>query len=218
MPTTNLVVFKGRKNGITILLDEKCQFDDLKQALGEKALEAQRFFNGAKTAISFQGRPLSEDEQAQLLAIVAENANLDISFVAGNIYNAHVEEDALLTPPPLYLPEHITKFHGSSLRSGQSIRFAGSVVVQGDMNPGSEVIAEGNIIVLGIAKGLLHAGCMGDTNCFVSAVGMIPMQLRIGDIITTIPKEMVKKYKNGTNPCYAYVKDGQIYIAPLSDG
>ena len=82
---------------------------------------------------------------------------------------------------------NLTKFHRGSLRNGQKIEFDGSVVVVGDVNPGAEIKATGNIIILGQLKGMAHAGCKGMTDAFVTAVYMAPVQLRIADIITRFP-------------------------------
>ena len=87
------------------------------------------------------------------------------------------------------------------------------MVVVGDVNPGAEIKATGNIIVLGQLKGMAHAGCKGMTDAFVTAVYMAPVQLRIADIITRFPEEN----KHGPKPPeYAFVKDGQIFVMALS--
>ena len=76
----------------------------------------------------------------------------------------------------------------------------------GDVNPGAEIKAGGNIIILGQLKGMAHAGCKGMTDAFVSAIYMAPVQLRIADIITRFPEENKKGPKP---PEYAFVQDGQ---------
>jgi len=40
-------------------------------------------------------------------------------------------------------------------------------VVLGDVNPGAEVVAGGDIIVLGALRGVAHAGAMGDEDTVV---------------------------------------------------
>ena len=46
----------------------------------------------------------------------------------------------------------------STFRSGESIHHYGDVVVLGDVNPGSEIKADGDIVVMGTLKGMPHAG------------------------------------------------------------
>lgn len=228
MAQDNSVIFKGRKNGITVVLDRSADFEAIKKTLYEKVRDAQGFFGNAKTAISFSGRTLDEEQETELLGIIAKTSALSISFVT----NEGAEK--IIAPPRethrempkegkrvsqrdqekmLSADENMTVYHKGSLRSGQSIRFVGSVVVVGDINPGAEIVAEGNIIVLGSVKGLVHAGCSGNADCFVSALSLQPTQLRISDIITYIPKQISKKSKD--IPSYAYLADGQIYVVPL---
>ena len=51
-----------------------------------------------------------------------------------------------------------TKFIQCSLRSGQRKEYLGSLVICGDVNAGAEVIAGGNIMIMGALRGLAHAG------------------------------------------------------------
>lgn len=225
MANDNIVVFKGRKDGIIVVLNETADFDDIKAALRLKMTDAQDFFGDAKTQISFDGRILEENEERELLEIIRDGSSLDINFAASeddtnsmeNIFTKDTEKEKPdAEPVPVaYAADTMTKFHNGSLRSGQAIQYAGSVVLIGDVNPGAEIVAEGNIIVMGTIKGLVHAGCAGNTGCYVSALNMQPTQLRISDVITYMPPELVKENKKKINPVYAYVQDGQIYIEPL---
>jgi len=109
-------------------------------------------------------------------------------------------------------------FHKGSLRGGMCIECEGSVVILGDVNPGGEIIAGGNIIVLGILKGLAHAGAYGDKDAYVAALSLQPVQLRIANIITTVAEEISKNKKQQQSPSipsYAYIQNDRIYIAPL---
>ena len=57
---------------------------------------------------------------------------------------------------------HPTLLVRRTLRSGQRVRFDGNVVVLGDVNPGAEITARGDIVVMGWIRGLAHAGADGD--------------------------------------------------------
>jgi len=74
-----------------------------------------------------------------------------------------------------------------TVRSGQSIRYPGNVVIMGDVNPGAEVVAGGNIIVMGSLRGMAHAGAAGNQNSVVAAFRLHPTQLRIADHIARAP-------------------------------
>ena len=86
--------------------------------------------------------------------------------------------------------------------------------ILGDVNPGATVVSKGNVIVLGALKGTIHAGAAGNESCFVAALNMMPMQIRIGDCIArSADSPMVK---NTTEPMIAYTEDGNIYMEPIT--
>lgn len=214
MNQENYVMFKGTKNGINILLQQDIPFSELKVLFEKKVIESAKFFEGVKTSIAFQGRTLSQEEETSLLDIITEHTTMNITFIR----DGKKEDNTQTIPEGVTLPDdmqqhYITKYHKGSIRSGQCLTFDGSVVVIGDVNPGGEIKASGNIIILGQLKGIAHAGCNGMTDAFVSALYMIPVQLRIADIITRFPEENKKGPKP---PEFAYVEEGQIYVMPLA--
>ncbi|NDO47306.1 septum site-determining protein MinC [Clostridium sp. MD294] len=214
MKQENFVMFKGTKDGINILLQQDISFSELKELFEKKVIESAKFFEGVKTSIAFQGRTLSQEEETALLDIITEHTTMNITFIR----DGKKEDTTQTIPEGVTLPDdmqqyYITKYHKGSIRSGQCLTFDGSVVVIGDVNPGGEVKASGNIIILGQLKGIAHAGCNGMTDAFVSALYMIPVQLRIADIITRFPEENKKGPKP---PEFAYIEEGQIYVMPLA--
>lgn len=214
MNRDNCVIFKGTKEGISILLDKETDFATIKEQLEHKLEDAAKFFNGFKTNIVLKGKILTEDEETELLSVISEKTNMNISFFhneAGTAAETISPVQAILSET--IKQENFTKFHKGNVRSGQAIDFDGSVVVIGDVNPGGVIRATGNIIVLGALKGMAHAGCKGLTEAFVAALVMAPVQLRIADKITRFPD--TEERRNNVQPEYAYIEDGQIYVVPL---
>jgi septum site-determining protein MinC len=76
-----------------------------------------------------------------------------------------------------------------TIRSGRSIYHEGHVVVIGDVNPGAEIIAGGDVVVWGKLRGLVHAGALGDRSAVICALELIPTQLRIADQIAISPHD-----------------------------
>ena len=70
-----------------------------------------------------------------------------------------------------------------TLRSGKTIRFAGDVMVYGDVNSGAHIEADGNIVVFGSLRGLAHAGARGDARAVIISFDLGAPQLRIADHI-----------------------------------
>ena len=91
-----------------------------------------------------------------------------------------------LAPTPeteLETVSHGTRLVVGPVRSGVILDHAGHLVVFGDVNPGAEVRAKGNIIVLGRLRGTAHAGIGQDVG-FILALRLEPQQLRIGRMVT----------------------------------
>jgi septum site-determining protein MinC len=215
-----IVILKGKKDGIDIHLDEEAAFEKLTENLREKVAGAKKFFAGANTSVSFKGRAITEDEEKTLLDIITAETTLDVSFVEGDGFvlpAVHTQAAPVpVAPAHAQYTEYATAYYHCSLRSGQSIRYQGSVVIMGDVNPGSEIVAHGHVIVLGSLKGMVHAGAGGDERCYVSALALQPTQLRIAGVIIYIEQEVVSQ-KQQKKPSWAYIKEGKAYIAPLAD-
>ncbi|MEZ4236506.1 MAG: septum site-determining protein MinC [Myxococcota bacterium] len=112
------------------------------------------------------------------------------------------------TNPPVPANERRTCNLHRTLRSGAIVRYDGDLFVFGDVNPGAQVVATGNIIVLGALKGLAHAGAAGDETSFIMAFDLRPTQLRIGRKIAVPPPR-----RSAPPPTeLATVQDGQIVI------
>lgn len=73
-----------------------------------------------------------------------------------------------------------------TLRSGQRVETPFSLIVMGDVNPGADLIAGGDIVVLGSLRGTAHAGAYEDESMdrLIVALQMQPMQLRIGSVVS----------------------------------
>ena len=81
------------------------------------------------------------------------------------------------------------------------------MVVLGDVNPGAEVIAGGNVVVWGRLRGLVHAGSLGDAGAYVCALDLSPTQLRIADQIAVTPPA---RRQRSVEPEQASIQEGQI--------
>lgn len=84
-------------------------------------------------------------------------------------------------------PEERTLMVKKTLRSGQSVEYDGNVVILGDVNPGAEVNAGGDILIMGALRGTVHAGCNGDKKAIIAALKVMPVQARIANITAAIP-------------------------------
>jgi septum site-determining protein MinC len=95
-----------------------------------------------------------------------------------------------------------------TIRSGQAVHHAGHVIVIGDVNPGAEIVAGGDVVVWGRLRGTAHAGAMGDEEAVICALQLTPSQIRIGLFIARPPE----RGQPPEVPEMASVQDGQIVV------
>jgi septum site-determining protein MinC len=93
-----------------------------------------------------------------------------------------------------------------TIRSGRSVYHEGHVIIIGDVNPGAEIIAGGDVIVWGKLRGLVHAGALGNAEAVICALELIPTQLRIADQIAISPRDQ----RRSAVPEKVSIRDGQL--------
>lgn len=145
-----------------------------------------------------------------------ENANKiegdeieEIDFDLDDVRKALRETEKL---PTLYIQR--------TLRSGQSISSDGNIVIIGDANPGSEIIAKGDITVWGILGGIAHAGSAGNNYARIRALKMNAIQLRIADVFARRPDSANIPYIQKTDtfvPEEACIRKKQIFIHKIHE-
>lgn len=97
-----------------------------------------------------------------------------------------------------------TEYVKHSIRSGIRKEFSQSVVLLGDLNPGAEIMAGGNIIIIGKLRGLAHAGAGGNKSAIIAASETEKTQIRIADEV-----QEIEPYDR--NPIF-YIEDGTITV------
>ncbi len=105
---------------------------------------------------------------------------------------------------------NIAKFYKGNLRSGFVLEDESSLVIVGDVNAGSEVVSGGNIIILGTLRGSARAGAKGNTEAFVFALNMQPMQVSIADVVARAGDNTSKKESH--EPSIAIIRNDSIAI------
>lgn len=190
------VMIKGNKSGIILVLDKDLQFDTLKKDIADKFKETSKFLGKTTMAISFEGRELSVEEQKEVISIIEENSELKIGYVVTKENEQQKLVHKSIESRVSEINSNTGQFYKGNLRSGQVLEVETSVVVIGDVNAGAKVISKGNIIIIGNLKGNVFAGAGGNKECFVLALGMQPIQIRIADFIARAPdKEEGRLFK-----------------------
>jgi septum site-determining protein MinC len=84
----------------------------------------------------------------------------------------------------------------------------------GDVNPGAEIVAEGNVIIWGRLRGMVHAGAKGNAKAVICALDLSPTQLRIAEEVSAplVPQDHPRPEIVRIN------KDGQLQAELWSPG
>lgn len=212
----NLVVFKGTADGITVMLDEKADFEEVIGHFKQKLDESKAFFKGSKVNIRFKGRQLDKEQQDELMKLLAHQNVINISFVHqfDNETPTYDEEMLWIKKELDTMNGSMTHFHYGIIRSGTLIDYPGNVIVFGDVNPGGVITAGGNVMIFGTLKGKVHAGLDGRFKTpFVISKDMQPIQIGLRNVIAQCPQQDFKS--GGANNDLlqiAYLLNEQIFI------
>lgn len=104
----------------------------------------------------------------------------------------------------------------TTCRSGEVIRYPGDVVALADVNPGAEIIADGDIVVFGALRGLAHAGAAGDLKATIIALNLESHRVQIGPHIGEAPARVRRSKSPRRTPQVAYVRRRSVFVAPFT--
>ena len=199
----NPVGISMKKEEIVIRISEKATHEETIECLNKKIPALKKLYKTEKTPICVTGKILKNKEIEEVKKIITDEIEVEVSFDSPKVLGLHgikkVFEKEILTSE--------AKFYKGSLRSGQKLEFEGSLVVLGDVNGGSEVIAGENIVILGSLRGLAHAGAKGNKKAIIATSKIECPQIRIANVVREIEKEETEaEYQ------FAYVEEEKIVM------
>jgi len=195
------IEIKGIREGILVTLTDG-EWDEVQQSLLSHFDSQSDFLKGAKLTLEVGNHILKAADLGRLRDHLSERG----IFLRAVLSNSPTTERTaqalgLATKLPKPHPDRTTHRMGitlqgdqavliqRTLRSGHSMKHPGHVTVIGDVNPGAEIVAGGNVLVWGRLRGTVHAGADGDQEAIVCALDLSPTQLRIADQISITPPQ-----------------------------
>ena len=224
--TNSLIQIKGLRDGLLVSLDD-APWEEQRVALLAQVDSQQSFFQGARLALDVASQVLHVNELVELRdqlsergislwAVISESPTTEktaqLLGLATRISKPRPEENRQFSVEDL--GEETALFLNRTIRSGTRIEFSGHVVVLGDVNPGAEIIAEGNVIIWGHLRGMVHAGAKGNRNAVICALDLSPTQLRIAEEVSAI----LKPREEPTPEIARINKDGKLQAEFWSPG
>lgn len=198
------ILVKGNKDGLNIVINMEAfrDFEHMITTLIKKLSRGRKFYKGSTLKITTQLKYINNRELKKLKDVLFQE------FLVKDCIFDDINDKQDKVFQGIY--EGRTKFIRKSVRSGQIISYPGNLVIMGDVNPGAEVYAAGNVVVLGILRGYVHAGNNGNANAIIAAFRLEPQMIQIGGIITRAPEDGIKpKY-----PEVAKIKGNSIIVEP----
>ena len=161
---------------------------------------------------------MSGAEEIMILEAIKQNSDLNIICIVGKDENTNKNFIKALA----HMEKKLSggdegQFFKGSLKNKEVLETENSIIVLGDVYPGSAVISAKNVIILGGLYGEVYAGGNGQEKAFVAALEMEPERIKIGDFKY---KPTTKQSKWGirpkVQPKIAYVKNDKIIFEPLT--
>ena len=216
------IQIKGIREGLLLITGEG-DWDEIHQSILVQLDEQAGFLKGGRLAMDVGNQILKAVDMSKLRDEISERG-LTLWAVMSNSPTTEqtAQTRGLATrlnkprPERTNRPLETTLQSGEqailvhrTLRSGFSLQHAGHIVIIGDVNPGAEIIAGGDVIVWGHLRGMVHAGAAGNEGAVVCALDLTPTQLRIGGQIATTPQRRGKP-----QPELARLVDGHVVAEP----
>lgn len=219
--TDSAISIKGIRDGLLISINHYGDWQAVTHELTAQIVAQSEFFRGARVALDVGEREIRHEvlreltEQLTALDVVLWAIVSNSPATNRAALRLHLETE--VHDSPLVEEEELHPFDADvfgsdgvlvrgTLRSGRQVRHTGHVVIIGDVNPGAQIIAGGDVVVWGRLRGTVHAGARGDENMVVCALDLVPTQLRIAQHIAISPEDKHRKPR----PEIAVVKSGQI--------
>jgi len=191
--TNSLIQIKGLRDGLLVSLDD-APWETQRAAFLAQVDAQLPFFKGARLALDVATQVLHVNQLVELRdqlsergislwAVISESPTTEktaqLLGLATRVSKPRPEE--LRSFSAVEVDQDSALFVNRTLRSGTRIEFPGHVVVLGDVNPGAEIVAEGNVIIWGRLRGMVHAGSKGNQEAVICALDLSPTQLRIAN-------------------------------------
>lgn len=191
-----IVKLRGYKDGLHLIIKPKVSLKEVETAIHELINGMNQPLAGTAVHIDMSTSPLTFEDLKELETYLTKKYDLIVSGV--NIFDDTEESPIIAAPAVHSIPQGLTadnqqdfghaEIVRQTIRSGQTTScLTGSLIIYGDVNPGGEVVASGDVIVLGALRGNAHAGANGRLSSVIIAMELVPLQLQIGSYVNRPP-------------------------------
>ncbi|MDL2321368.1 septum site-determining protein MinC [Desulfosarcina sp. OttesenSCG-928-B08] len=216
---TPSVWMKGMGNSLWVTIAPDISIEAAHPEL-EKLFDPLKHMAGTVRVVLNTGGSPKDDRYRQFSAYLKDTFSL--KEVISPEENARQEESRVKTKPVTASPAQpiLSRQRGSGqggdtvvmagrIRSGQHVSAKKHLIIMGDVNPGCELVAGGDILVLGSLQGAAAAGQSdtGNTDAIILSLDFRPTQVKIGNIVAAgLPTRSQGRFE------FAHVEGGVIVV------
>lgn len=215
---SDIVKIRGLKSGLQLNFAKGASFEDVQANILNKLETGSNFFIRGTTV--FMPKGYFTEEQNETLRRMFHRHGMLFSYdYKQPNFSVPVREKPVVVEQPVEVEKPKQAERKSSpmlvinktIRGGQEVRSESSVLICGNVNPGAQVISGGSVDIRGTCRGIVHAGIYGDETAFVVADKLMPMQIRIANVIARSP-DNAKEVNMAER---ASIKNGYIVFEPI---
>lgn len=195
-----LIHIKGTKDGLVLRLDDQCSYSELVEELEKKVTEGH-LDGKIDVQLHLGKRYCTPEQKAQLTKVVEEHQKLYVKKIQSDVIT--MEESFK------HLETNRFETYVGIVRSGQTLRVTGDILVLGDVNPNGRIEAGGNVHIAGKLKGIVHAGVNGNEEAIVYASHFEPTHVLIGNHVEVMTNES-QFILDHTHQIFAYLGENDI--------
>ena len=216
----NSVIIKSFQHGISLHLPSEETMDSVLEKVALKFKESAAFFKDAKMVLTIEGRELSGEEETAVVDVIEKNSDIKILCLIGKdpdtenqILKAYEQYQNIDTDQE---EQNLGQFYKGGLKNGQVLETDSSIIILGDVNPGSHIISKKDIIVIGGLYGNAYAGSGGEEGHYIIALDISAECLKVDGHTQNVGKKAKWPIKPKYQPTIVHVLDDKLVIEPIS--
>lgn len=185
----NNIKINQTTNEIILNVNVIAEIHEILEELQTKLPKLRDFYKSSTLPMRVTGRLFTESEINRVKSEIQAEIDVTIKFDdVSDLLGLHAIKRTFEADTDI----SETKFIQNTLRAGKREEYPGSIVVCGDVNSGAEIIAGGNIMILGALRGVAHAGANGNTMAMISANYIDVTQIRIANLVREVGERVDK--------------------------
>lgn len=201
---SNIISVQTKRGKVILKIEEEATQSEIISELKKKMSELKSLYQEDSTPILVTGRVFKNREMEEIKSAIQDVLEVEVQFDSPKLGLHGIKRSFSRD-----IATSETQFHRGSLRSGQKIEFEGSLVILGDVNAGAEILAGENIVVLGILRGMAHAGAQGNKEAIIAAASIESPQIRIANIVKEIEKS---EFEEQIKICAYVGENGEVVL------